>query len=178
MFRHEEMTQKLNKKLMQHLPGQSRFLLGALPDNLVQSGLNTWLNRIFKPSLRAGELCFLHDRSVCIEVSDIELRFAVTLRKNGLQAFMKPSHADVTFKATSIDLLLLITGKLDPDTLFFRRRLMITGDTELGLALKNFLDTLDAKMLIPTQLYPFLNQLAQGFADQNTRAKSAPTRAC
>ena len=28
----------------------------------------------------------------------------------------------------------------DPDTLFFSRRLVIEGDTELGLALKNALD--------------------------------------
>ncbi len=31
----------------------------------------------------------------------------------------------------------------DPDQLFFQRRLIIEGDTELGLALKNLLDSLE-----------------------------------
>ena len=31
----------------------------------------------------------------------------------------------------------------DPDTLFFNRRLKIEGDTELGLVVKNLLDSID-----------------------------------
>jgi O2-independent ubiquinone biosynthesis accessory factor UbiT len=41
----------------------------------------------------------------------------------------------------------------DPDTLFFQRRLVIEGDTELGLGVKNFLDGLDEERLpLPLQL--------------------------
>ena len=32
---------------------------------------------------------------------------------------------------------------IDPDTLFFQRKLLVTGNTELGLQVKNFLDELD-----------------------------------
>ncbi|MEE8428093.1 MAG: SCP2 sterol-binding domain-containing protein, partial [Gammaproteobacteria bacterium] len=35
----------------------------------------------------------------------------------------------------------------DSDTLFFQRRLRMEGDTELGLEIKNFLDSLDADAL-------------------------------
>jgi len=31
----------------------------------------------------------------------------------------------------------------DPDTLFFNRKLVIEGDTELGLIVKNLLDSID-----------------------------------
>ena len=31
----------------------------------------------------------------------------------------------------------------DPDTLFFNRKLVIEGDTELGLVVKNLLDSVD-----------------------------------
>jgi predicted lipid carrier protein YhbT len=31
----------------------------------------------------------------------------------------------------------------DPDTLFFNRKLIIEGDTELGLIVKNLLDSVD-----------------------------------
>lgn len=34
------------------------------------------------------------------------------------------------------EFLLLASRQEDPDTLFFRRRLQIDGDTELGLAVK------------------------------------------
>jgi len=40
--------------------------------------------------------------------------------------------------------LALALRREDPDTLFFSRRLVLEGDTELGLALKNALDALDA----------------------------------
>ena len=37
----------------------------------------------------------------------------------------------------------LMLREEDPDTLFFSRRLRIEGDTELGLIVKNLLDSVD-----------------------------------
>ena len=57
---------------------------------------------------------------------------------------LRPDHAvDVTFTANAADLLRLATHRADPDTLFFDRRLLIEGDTEIGLQLKNVLDTVE-----------------------------------
>jgi predicted lipid carrier protein YhbT len=39
--------------------------------------------------------------------------------------------------------MLLLTRREDPDALFFSRRLVSEGDTELGLTVKNLLDALD-----------------------------------
>ncbi|MGC2048204.1 MAG: SCP2 sterol-binding domain-containing protein, partial [Gallionella sp.] len=41
------------------------------------------------------------------------------------------------------DFLMLALRKEEPDTLFFSRRLCMEGDTELGLLVKNTLDTLE-----------------------------------
>ena len=41
------------------------------------------------------------------------------------------------------DLILIAARKEDPDTLFFQRRLRIEGDTELGLNVKNLMDSID-----------------------------------
>lgn len=66
---------------------------------------------------------------------------------------------DVALAGNIEDLLLLMTQQVDPDTLFFRRRLILTGDTELGLELKNFLDTIElryhraAQLLAPSPAY-------------------------
>ena len=58
-------------------------------------------------------------------------------------------------------LLQLATQQVDPDTLFFRRKLLVTGDTELGLQLKNLLDTIELKERMPTFAYQQLQSLAQ-----------------
>jgi predicted lipid carrier protein YhbT len=49
-------------------------------------------------------------------------------------------RADVTVRASLRDYLALAARREDPDTLFFARRLVIEGDTALGLAIKNALD--------------------------------------
>jgi predicted lipid carrier protein YhbT len=48
---------------------------------------------------------------------------------------------------------------MDPDTLFFRRRLAISGDTALALRLKNFLDTQTVSEHLPKQLLSLLYKL-------------------
>jgi predicted lipid carrier protein YhbT len=58
--------------------------------------------------------------------------------------------------------------KEDPDTLFFSRRLLMEGDTELGLLVKNTLDALelpplDFRMLMPGRVMGKLKgRLLQG----------------
>jgi predicted lipid carrier protein YhbT len=51
-------------------------------------------------------------------------------------------RADVTVRARLADYVALALRREDPDTLFFTRRLVIEGDTALGVALKNALDSL------------------------------------
>jgi len=50
--------------------------------------------------------------------------------------------ADVTIRAGLRDYLALALRREDPDSLFFSRRLVIEGDTALGLTVKNALDSL------------------------------------
>ena len=53
-------------------------------------------------------------------------------------------HApDLTVAATLRDFIALALREEDPDTLFFARRLVVEGDTELGLTVKNLLDSID-----------------------------------
>ena len=50
---------------------------------------------------------------------------------------------DVCISGESPDFILLATRQADPDTLFFQRRIRIEGDTELGLGVKNTMDSMD-----------------------------------
>jgi predicted lipid carrier protein YhbT len=54
--------------------------------------------------------------------------------------------------ARARDFLALLLREEDPDTLFFSRRLLMEGDTELGLLVKNTLDGIDLPRLDPAQL--------------------------
>ncbi len=45
-------------------------------------------------------------------------------------------------RGSATDLLLLASRLEDADTLFFQRRLELTGDTELGLTARNMLERL------------------------------------
>jgi predicted lipid carrier protein YhbT len=57
------------------------------------------------------------------------------------------------------DFLVLAGRQEDPDTLVFQRRLVMQGDTELGLQVKNLLDGLDVESLgLYRKMEPFLKR--------------------
>ena len=66
--------------------------------------------------------------------------------------------------ATLHDFILLATRKEDPDTLFFNRRLMVEGDTELGLVTKNTLDAIELPKMANLQPVRVLNLIRQRLA--------------
>jgi predicted lipid carrier protein YhbT len=80
-------------------------------------------------------------KTVSLDVTDLGLEVRV---RYGAAAFRSsPSRPDVTIRSTVSGFLALLLRREDPDTLFFTRRLVITGDTDLGLVVKNVLDAID-----------------------------------
>ncbi len=99
----------------------------------------------------------LYGKQVCIRVKDAGLTFHFTVGANGLIARQAVHRPDLTISASAQDFFLLALRKEDPDTLFFSRRLLMEGDTELGLLVKNTLDAmelppLDFRALLPARL--------------------------
>ena len=105
------------------------------------------MNAVFAVPLASRELEFLDQRVMNVIVSDADLRFSVRLDRDGLRAGDEVVAADLTIEGTVYTFLLLATRKEDADTLFFRRQLKTSGDTELGLHVKNFLDGLEPETL-------------------------------
>ncbi len=105
------------------------------------------MNAMFLTPLEAGELEFLTQRVMNIFVTDAGLRFSVRLDQDKLRAGNEVAEADLTIEGTVYTFLLLAMRKEDADTLFFRRQLKTSGDTELGLHVKNFLDGLELETL-------------------------------
>jgi len=110
-----------------------------------------------EPAAR-GWLAELEGRAVCIHVRDLGLRW--TVRACGTRLRVGPEQPEATVSASGADLLLLAARLEDADTLFFERRLTLTGDTELGLTVRNLLDRVDWAR-VPLALRILLNRMAR-----------------
>lgn len=91
------------------------------------------------PALKELDWSAAQGRRFCVQVRDTGMRLYFSVGAQGFQA-EKNGLADVTFTATAADFARLALRLEDPDTLFFNRRLLIEGDTDLGLMVKNMLD--------------------------------------
>jgi predicted lipid carrier protein YhbT len=101
------------------------------------------LNQAFREPLRHDELAFLEGRKVRIRVTDLCLDWLIQVEPGRFSVIDCTLEEDVTISGQGPDFVLLATRLADPDTLFFQRRICIEGDTELGLGVKNTMDSID-----------------------------------
>lgn len=141
-------------------PSPARWapLLRAISPLVQQRLLETSMARALSAPLAAGEMDFLSGRRLGIDVTDLDLHCVVELRDGRLCATTATAEASVRGSVT--DLLLLAARLEDADTLFFQRRLVMTGDTELGLTARNVLDRLSWAQ-VPLDLRIGLNRAAR-----------------
>lgn len=134
--------QKIRARMVRQGPSLLSLPVKFTPFTLQRQVLQQVLSWQFRQALAEGELDFLEDRYLKIDVSDIGLRWLMTVEDSKL-IISEQGEADVSFSANANDLVLIAARKQDPDTLFFQRRLRIEGDTELGLYVKNLMDAID-----------------------------------
>jgi O2-independent ubiquinone biosynthesis accessory factor UbiT len=139
------------------LPKPLGTLFSILPQYPHSYALAQALNLTLADTLRAEALQPLHGKHICLRVNDANVVFNFSLDKRGITANRAGRIADLTISANAYDFIQLALRKEDPDTLFFSRRLLMEGDTELGLLLKNTLDALelpplDWHMLLPSHV--------------------------
>ncbi len=149
---------KLRSRLVEMGPTLMRLPVRVTPFALKRQVLEQVLGWQFRQALADGELEFLEGRWLSIDVRDIGLRWFTTV-ENGRLVVSPSATADVSFSADASDLLMIAARKQDPDTLFFQRRLVIEGDTELGLYVKNLMDAIELEQM-PGALRVMLLQLA------------------
>lgn len=126
------------------LPPPSRLspFLRWIPISWQAHLLEAAMRRVLSAPIENGALELLVDRKLGIEVSDLDLRWVVVLREGHMQVCAEDEMAEATVRGTATDLMMLASRREDADTLFFQRRLVLTGDTELGLTARNLLDQL------------------------------------
>jgi len=114
-----------------------------VPTKVHSQLLVLFLNRMLITSLKQGDLDFLRNKKLNIEVKDAHINYSMGISNDRLITMPLAGDSDLMIRANTYDFLMLVARKEDPDTLVFQRRLVMQGDTELGLELKNFLDSLD-----------------------------------
>lgn len=113
------------------------------------SGLPPWppslvaaqtLTRLWWPMVDRHTQQALSGRVVELCVDDLGLRLLLMAGPSGLTPASSAQPVALRLKACAPVYWRLLQGRDDPDTLFFDRLMVMEGDTEFGLLLKNTLD--------------------------------------
>lgn len=153
------MLNKIRTQLVLNAASILRSPIHLLPQNVQKKALLDAMGLVFHEALQDGDFEFLEDKWLKVEVKDMNLRWFISYQGQKLVLADAPVSEDVSFSGNLNDLVLIAGRKEDPDTLFFQRRLSIEGDTELGLEVKNLMDSVDLQQL-PKPLQILLHQLA------------------
>lgn len=124
------------------LPEPLRRFLAALPTQPPSFVLAKALDRILMPHLGADVRALLQHRTVELLVSDLGVCARVRLTSTGFRVAPAGSAAVVRISAPLDTYWRLARGTDDADRLFFERALLMEGDTEVGLVIKNTLDAI------------------------------------
>ena len=165
------MLDKLRSRLVHFGPSLMSVPVKLAPFALKLQVLEQVLSWQFRQALAEGELEFLEGRWLSIHVRDIGLLWYTSV-VDGRLVVSQQADADVSFSADASDLLMIAARKQDPDTLFFQRRLVIEGDTELGLYVKNLMDAIELEQM-PKALRVMLLQLAD-FVEAGLKSPQKP----
>lgn len=149
---------RIHSQFVDKAPQMLGMTLQCIPFSVKKRAIEQLLQLQFKHSLEDGELDFLENRWLKIQVVDLQLVWFVSLIDNKL-VVSREEVPDVSFIGNANDLIMIATRRQDPDTLFFQRRLIVEGDTELGLYVKNLMDSIEIEAM-PKFLRLTLEKLA------------------
>lgn len=146
-------------KLPAHLPD---FTLPAIVSRIGRRlpqlppvlALTLALNLALGRWLPREPLAPLVGKRFAIRVTDAGLTLRFALDERGFHPSFDMGLADLTISARMRDFFALATREEDADSLFFNRRLLMEGDTELGLLVKNTLDALELPSIAWRRMIP------------------------
>ena len=135
--------------------GRLMACLPSWPGSLLFASM---LNAVLAPCLPEDVKELMLGKQFRLSITDAGVVFNFVWTKGGFVAGWCQGQPDLTISASAYDFYLLSRRQEDPDTLFFSRRLVMEGDTELGLLLKNTLDAMELNVFelvkaIPVRLF-------------------------
>lgn len=162
-------------KVAKVLPRAAIEIAGRVPEPVHRRVTEHFLNKALQRPLASGEFEFLRGRIVTIHVLDLDFSITITALDNRRLRLLGSKGAETRISATAKDFVGLAAGHIDPDTLFFQRRLRIEGDVALGLETKNTLDGVERGTL-PAPLRTLL-QLASAWLSRSENLPAVSSQA-
>lgn len=138
------LTSQTLSVIREYLPSPAPLLAAIdqrIPMPVKQLVAEAPLNRMFAQAISDGEFDEFAGRRIRLEVNGGQPGITIGFWAGRLRVVDGPGEA--TIRGSLAAFKTLAERQQDPDQLFFQRRLIIEGDTELGLALKNLLDSLE-----------------------------------
>jgi len=127
---------------LQELAQRMRGVVRRLPPQPPSFVAARLLDRVLLPRLDESARRALAGRVVEVEITELGLRVRLRLGERGFATASDRQPAVVRIRAQAAALWRLVRGEDDADRLFFERALVMEGDTEYGLILKNTLDAI------------------------------------
>ena len=124
------------------VPVRLREFVARLPVRPPSTVAAVLLDRLLRPRLDDEARRLLADRVVEVQVIDLGLRCRLVLGPGGFRAAAARQPTALRIACDAHNYLRLLRGEEDADRLFFERSLVMEGDTEYGLVLKNTLDAI------------------------------------
>lgn len=121
---------------------QVRAVVRRLPTQPPSFVAARLLDRVLLPRLDERSRADLSDRVVEVEVIELGVRVRLRLGARGFEVAGSHDEPVLRIRAQAAALWRLVRGEDDADRLFFERALVMEGDTEYGLILKNTLDAI------------------------------------
>lgn len=115
-----------------------------IPLTFKQLTVEALLNRLFRQAINEGEFDDFEGRRIRLEVNGGQPGITIGFWAGRLRVLEDPGEA--TIRGSARAFITLAERKQDPDQLFFQRKLVVEGDTALGLGLKNLLDSLEWRL--------------------------------
>ncbi len=114
------------------------------PFLLKQLATESILNRMFAEAINEGEFDDFEGRTIRLEFHGGHPGITLGFWQGRLRAV--DGDGEAVIRGGWAAFYQLANRKLDPDQLFFQRKLVIEGNTELGLGIKNLLDSLNWRL--------------------------------
>ncbi|HSN22036.1 MAG TPA: SCP2 sterol-binding domain-containing protein [Usitatibacter sp.] len=89
----------------------------------------------------------LAGKEVSIDVKEPALRVSFRVEGRHFVPVRPSAQPYLRFRASARDFMRIAAREEDADTLFFNRRLVVEGDTEMALLVKNTLDGIEASRM-------------------------------
>ncbi|MDF0749749.1 SCP2 sterol-binding domain-containing protein [Marinobacter sp. 71-i] len=124
-------------------------MLGVIDQNIPipfkQMVAEAPLNHLFAEAIAEGEFDGFEGRRIRFEINGGQPGITIGFWADRLRVIDGPGEAII--RGSFAAFKTLAERRQDPDQLFFQRRLVIEGNTELGLGLKNLLDSLEWSLM-------------------------------